>query len=270
MASPDSPPGTALGIELPLPPPAIRFMAESDEQFVAIGDEALEDLREMAGLGDTERVLDIGCGYGRLAHALLRDARFTGTYLGIDILERPIEWCRDQLVAPSGGRFEFRTIDVANARYNPSGATAGHMASLDVEPESFDVAVLLSVFTHLDPATVERYLEECSTALDPGGRVFISAFLLDESWRRCEEAGASPIEFRHRLTEFCRYQHAEDPLHAIAYDPGWLIARAEEADLVPTAPPRLGSWCGREGGQGHLDVLVLRRTGPEGGMSKPA
>ena len=246
---------------LPLPPQAMRFMGESDERFLATGDRSVAELRELVALGDRERLLDVGCGYGRLAHALLRDARFAGTYLGLDILPGPVAWCAEELVPRSGGRFAFRQIDVANARYRPDGATPGDQARLGVEPGSFDVVVLISVFTHLDPPSVERYLHEIAAALAPGGRAFISAFLLNRSWQELERAGRSPIPMPHHLTGFCRYRHADDPLHAIGYKPAWLLRRAREAGLVHAARPRLGTWCGRPDGSGHLDVLTLRRPG---------
>lgn len=247
-------------MSLPLPPAAMRFMGESDERFLATGSESVADLREVVGLGERERVLDIGCGYGRLAHALLRDGGFAGTYLGLDILPGPIRWCEEELAPRSGGRFSFRQIDVANERYRPEGGTPGERAELGVEPGSVDVVALISVFTHLDPPSVERYLHQIAAALAPGGRAFISAFLLNRSWRELDEAGRSPIPMPHRLASFCRYQDPEDPLHAIGYKPAWLVARAEAAGLELVGRPRLGTWCGRPGGVGHLDVLALRRA----------
>ncbi|HEY6549885.1 MAG TPA: class I SAM-dependent methyltransferase [Solirubrobacterales bacterium] len=258
MAQPEPGPETIGEIDFPLPPAAMRFMAESDQRFLEIGDETVADLREVVALGGRDRVLDIGCGYGRLAHALMRDPGFEGTYLGVDILERPVQWCQEELSPRSSGRLEFRKIDVANARYNPHGATPGHLADLEIEPGSFDVVALISVFTHLDPSTAEHYLDEIARALAPRGRAFISAFLLDDSWRQRDEAGLSPIPLPHSLTPFCRYQHEHDPLAAIAYQPGWLLSSARAAGLEPVSPPRLGTWCGRPDGVGHLDVLALR------------
>lgn len=243
---------------LPLPPAAMRFMGESDERFLATGTESVADLRDVVALGDAERVLDVGCGYGRLAHALLRDDGFAGTYLGLDILPGPIAWCQEELAARSGGRFSFRQIDVANERYRPEGGTPPERAELGVEPGGFDVVALISVFTHLDPPAVERYLHETAAALAPGGRAFFSAFLLNRSWRELEEAGRSPIPMPHKLTPFCRYKDPDDPLHAIGYKPAWLVERAREAGLELLSRPRLGAWCGRPDGIGHLDVLALR------------
>lgn len=245
--------------ELPLPPATMRYMGESDESYLAVGDDAVADLREVVGLRDDERILDIGCGYGRLAHALMRDDSFAGGYLGVDIVAKSIEWCRRELVPRSGGRAEFRRIDVANAHYNPRGSTPGHEAQLGIEPGSFDVVALISVFTHFDPETVQRYLGEIARALAPGGRAFISAFLLNSSWRDLERSGASPYPLPYRLTPFCRCREKEDPLAAIGYQPKWLMDRAREAGLRRARRPRLGTWCGREDGVGFQDVLALRR-----------
>jgi SAM-dependent methyltransferase len=249
----------------PLPPPRIRFMAESDRVYLEVGDETIADLRENVGLSNDDRVLDIGCGYGRLAHALIRDTEFEGTYLGLDILGGPIEWCQEALTPGSDGRVSFRQIDVANARYNPGGSTPGHEAALGVAAGGFDVITLISVFTHLDPPSVERYLSEAARALAPDGRVFIALFLLDDSWRDREERSTSPIPLTHALTPFSRFQDEEDPLAAIGYEPEWLTERARDAGLELHAPPRLGSWCGRADGVGHLDVVALRHLGPEPG-----
>ncbi|MEX0972447.1 MAG: class I SAM-dependent methyltransferase [Solirubrobacterales bacterium] len=260
MRRPEQITETAAIADLPLPPAEMRFMGEDDERYLRIGDESVAELREVGSLADDDRVLDVGCGYGRLAHALMRDPSFTGTYLGIDILDGPIEWCETELAPHGGGRSAFRHIDVANARYNPRGSTAGHHAELGVEAGAFDLVALISVFTHLDPATTQRYLREVAAALAPGGRCFISLFLLDDTWQECHEAGRSPIPMERELTPFCRYQRAEDPLAAIGYESDWLISEARAAGLEPVSPPRLGGWCGREDGAGHLDLLTLRRA----------
>ena len=95
-------------------------MGESDQDFLALGDEFVEALTEHAGLRDDSRVLDIGCGYGRLPHALKRSG-FRGTYLGIDVLEKHVRWCTNRLGEP---RFQFRHADIRNDRYNPRGSLA--------------------------------------------------------------------------------------------------------------------------------------------------
>jgi SAM-dependent methyltransferase len=59
-------------VELPLPPAELRFMGEDDERFAAIGDGIVVDMIELCALRADAAVLDIGSGYGRVAHALAR------------------------------------------------------------------------------------------------------------------------------------------------------------------------------------------------------
>ena len=56
----------------PIPPEKMRFMNEDEPGFLATGDELTRDARAWAGLDDASDVLDVGSGYGRFAHALLR------------------------------------------------------------------------------------------------------------------------------------------------------------------------------------------------------
>jgi len=52
---------------LPLPPPALRFMNEDDERFLATRDGIVSDLLDLCGLRTDGVVLDLGSGYGRVA-----------------------------------------------------------------------------------------------------------------------------------------------------------------------------------------------------------
>ena len=134
--------------KVPLPPKRLRFMGESDQDFIALGDEFVAALTEHAGLRDDSRVLDIGCGYGRLPHALKRSA-FAGSYLGIDVLEKHVRWCNKRLGEP---RFRFQHADIKNDRYNPGGSLA--VDDLDLGDDRFDVIAAFSVFTHMWPEDV--------------------------------------------------------------------------------------------------------------------
>lgn len=79
-----------------MPPAELRFMGASDEEFARVGDRVVRSLRELAGLEPAESVLEIGCGYGRVAHALLRSGH-AGPYTGMDILPRHVEWCASNI-----------------------------------------------------------------------------------------------------------------------------------------------------------------------------
>src|SRR3954447_19991659 len=105
-----------MSVEVPVPPAELRFMDKTEEGFLAIGESIAADLRELCGLRPDDAIVDIGCGYGRVAHALLRSGGFAGPYLGLDILARHIAWCRAHLSPVSGGRFRFEHLDIRNGR----------------------------------------------------------------------------------------------------------------------------------------------------------
>ncbi len=106
---------------LPLPPPELRLMGRSDEAFLDVGDDVVSELKDLVGLQPDDDILDIGCGYGRVAHALLRHGH-VGRYVGLDILARHVVWCADRLTPVSYGRHTFHHLDVENSRYNPTGS----------------------------------------------------------------------------------------------------------------------------------------------------
>jgi SAM-dependent methyltransferase len=243
----------------PIPPARLRFMGETDAEFIEIGDGLVDQLERYAGLGSDSRVLDIGCGYGRVAHALLR-RRFTGRYVGIDILERQIEWCAAKL-----GRegVEFRRVDVRNDRYNPQGADGAD--ALDLAGETFEVVALFSVFTHMWPSDVTAYLAKIAAALEPGGRALATFFLLDAEWRRLEAAGAASFRLPFERTPFCRYGSEEEPLHRVGYELDWVRSAAADAGLALVGGPAFGGWSGRAGAAGgdagYQDAVVFARAG---------
>ena len=153
-----------------MPPMELRFMAEDDEQFNDIGDMIVVDMIELCALRADASVLDIGSGYGRVAHALWR-REFEGDYLGLEILRRQVDWCAAEITPASGGSLRFEHLDVRNTRYNPGGTMAAEEATFAAAADaSIDVAVLTSVFTHMYPAEVERYLHELARVLRPGAR----------------------------------------------------------------------------------------------------
>ncbi|WP_275042738.1 SAM-dependent methyltransferase [Azospirillum baldaniorum] len=100
-----------------MPPPDRVFIGDGD--FRAIGAEFLRHFVRVGGLKPKHRVLEIGCGIGRMAVPLTQ--YLDSSYDGVDIVEDGIRWCAET-ITPAYPEFRFRTLDVANALYNPGGA----------------------------------------------------------------------------------------------------------------------------------------------------
>lgn len=243
----------------PLPPEELRFMRESDQRFLEVGDETLTRIREVAGLATDSFVVDIGSGYGRLAHALLRWRGFSGRYLGVDILSRHIEWCTHGLSPLAPKRFRFELIDIQNARYNPQGRIPADSVRFPVADSSADCVVLVSVFTHMYPEELLYYLKEVRRMLTPSGKAYATIFLIDESWEELDRIGAVTYRFPHRLNGFTRCMDADDPLHAIAYEEAWVGEQIALSGLRLRSRS-YGTWRGSGSGPELQDGLVLSRA----------
>ncbi|MBX6743551.1 MAG: class I SAM-dependent methyltransferase [Acetobacteraceae bacterium] len=113
-------------------------------------------LLDMYGLRDDSRVLDIGCGAGRLARQLSRRPRLS--YHGIDVVPELLAYARRKI---SRQDFKFDLV---------SGNT------IPLPDASVDFVILFSVFTHLLHEESYVYLEQCRRVLVPGGRVVFSFF----------------------------------------------------------------------------------------------
>jgi len=252
-----------------LPPPAMMLREEIDsvlEDWLAWGVEWTLLLRAFGGLRASSRVLDLGCGLGRVAFPLRR-ALVDGTYDGVDVVREKIDFLRERFT-PRYPAFRFHLLDVANTAYNPGGAVAhdGDI-SLPFDDRSFDVVIGASLFTHLVPITARRYLAEIGRLLADGGRCTLSLFLLDvfdEGRPRTGLSAGEAFSFAHRYTDEAgavAVSSLESPELMVAWPLGLLEPLAAAAGLRLVSPPRLGQWSGAAADwTWWQDLVVLERS----------
>jgi len=180
--------------------------AETPEAFAASGERDLvEGVIDGLPVAPDWRVLEIGCGVGRLLRPLSeRVARAVGVDLSPEMLERGRDYCAGR------ANVELRLTD---------GSLGG------LQDRSFDFVFSHIVFQHLPrKAYVQRYIEEAARVLEPGGilriqvdgraRQFFRRWIAD-SWsgvvfsgrelvRRLERAGFRVIEIRGEGTQYLR------------------------------------------------------------------
>lgn len=238
-----------------VPPRRLDFVGHSD--FVDTGDEFLGHFVELGGLQPHHRVLDVGCGIGRMARPLAGYLGAEGGYDGFDVNREGIGWCRRRYGRRQN--FHFTVADLYNRRYNPGGAHAASEYRFPYEDETFDFAILASVLTHLLEADAEHYLAEVRRVLGPGGRALTTWFLLEEESRRLIAAGESGLEFLDPENHVAVVSE-EMPEEAVAYDEGWVYEQARELDLAIVEPVHPGTWCGRPEGRTFQDLVVLERA----------
>ncbi len=241
----------------PLRPPR-RLLGGDYDYFERVGEEFLGHFVELGGLKPDDRVLDVGCGPGRMAVPLMRHLGAAGSYEGFDIVPREVEWCR-RAITPRRPSFRFQVADVRNPRYNPGGATPAAKYRFPFPDESFDFAFATSVLTHLREPDAANYLREVGRVLRPGGRCLVTFFLWNAEARRQVALGQSHYTFGHEDGP-ARYDDPAAPEAAIAYDEPWVHDRFFAAGLG-IEQLRYGQWCGREPALTWQDVIVGGRPG---------
>lgn len=230
-----------------VPPPWLHSIGQGD--YRTVGNEFFGHFVEIGGLKSKDRVLDIGCGTGRMA-APLTEYLTTGTYDGFDIVERSIRWCQKAYAPFPNFRFHFADLD--NKRYNKGTVSAANYR-FPFPDASFDFIFLTSVFTHMRKKDVAHYLSEIRRVLSPNGRVFLTAFLLDEPTRTLIAQGKAYHSFKHQLSG-CYADSTKVPEAAIAYDLGGMFKMIERADLTVQRVEK-GEWRG-EPGLSWQDIIV--------------
>ena len=240
---------------LPVPPPDRVFIGDGD--FRAIGAEFLRHFVRVGGLKPKHRVLEIGCGIGRMAVPLTQ--YLDSSYDGVDIVEDGIRWCAET-ITPAYPEFRFQTLDVANALYNPGGAEDAAQTRLPFPDGGHDFVILTSVITHLRTAETVRYAAEIARVLKPGGRCFLSLFLVDARARDgIAKKTARPAFLEAAGPEFIADE--ANPNAAVAYTESFLLNTFAEQGLRPARPVLRGHWSGQRNAENFQDLLVLEKEG---------
>jgi SAM-dependent methyltransferase len=237
--------------ERDLPPLRLQDVGVGDFRWV--GELLLNLLKHAGELKPSDRVLDIGCGVGRVAIPLTGYLT-TGTYDGFDIVRPWVRWCRRN-ITPKHPNFRFTHANVYNSHYNRRGVPADRYR-FPYADASFDFAFATSVFTHLPLEDARQYLAEAHRVLRPGGTLLATFFLLDEDVkaRMGVDTGMNFAVDRGLY----RLRVADDPADAIAFDDEVLDELMPSWQWSSCTLTR-GAWRG-QGGDQFQDVIVATRA----------
>jgi SAM-dependent methyltransferase len=239
-------------------PPADLTAGVGPGDFYRVGEDIVARLKLLAGLGPASRVLDIGCGLGRVAWPLARELGADGSYDGFDTARPYIDWCENGL-ALDPQRVRFHHFDIYNSAYNPTGTIDGEHLVFPWPDNTFTLAIATSLFTHLSAAGTVNYLREVARTLAPGGRLFASFFVLDqESLEVITDRETYP-----RFTQIIEHGRVADPSSpddAIAFDIDWLHHVFLDAGYTLEAYVQ-GRWRDHAKKEGELyqDLVVARK-----------
>jgi cyclopropane fatty-acyl-phospholipid synthase-like methyltransferase len=200
-----------------LPPTVYRMGGahfRADSAFVASAVTEVGRLEDRIGLSPSSRLLDWGCGAGRLAVGIVERMGRIDLYHGVDIQKHLVDWAERHLGDRQG--FTFTHVDLANARYNPGGS---HERTIPGASGDYDGFYAYSVFSHLTGEDAAAYLAEVSRLLAPGGRAFVTAFVEEDVPEQEENpAGYGPLTW-------------SGPLHCVRFERGFFEGMVRRAGL---------------------------------------
>jgi ubiquinone/menaquinone biosynthesis C-methylase UbiE len=209
---------------------------DAEFTYLVIGEILKSTVVELLGPGwswEGRRVLDFGCGSGRLLRQFLDEARLA-EFHGSDIDEETVSWVRKHLCPP-----------IADVGVN------GEEPPLDYPDDHFDLVTALSVFTHIADGWSDWMLE-IRRVLKPGG--LLIATFLDSMVARThtglpwdeERGGMGAIGFADPETSLPNVLHSHwwlrehwgRAFEIVELRPGeesqgWAVLRAREVELTP-------------------------------------
>jgi SAM-dependent methyltransferase len=238
-----------------LPPRGLSFVGHGD--FEAVGREFAGYFRDLGGLAPGDRVLDMGCGIGRMAIPLTEYLE-DGSYAGFDVGRAMIRWCRRH-ITPAHREFEFSWAPVYNGKYNPFGTLSAAEYRFPYESATFDFAFATSLFTHLLREDARHYVTESARVLKPGGTCFFTFFLLTPEAKR-EVAAGRAMPFAHPVEGGGSILDPREPELGVAYPLEDVRGMLAEAGLELSEPVHPGLWANAPDGVTLQDIVIARRS----------
>jgi len=237
------------------PPRGMVFVGSGD--FKAQGQIMLGQLVKLAGLQPHEQVLDVGSGIGRVAVPLTQYLNREGSYEGIDIVRKGVDWCRRK-ISKDHPNFRFTHIDLKNDLYNLSTEQEAKGFVFPYVDARFDVVFLFSVFTHMMPDDTANYLHQIARVLKPGGRCLATFFILTDD-SKADMMRYKGLQFVHQKGHYALLDPSVKEAN-VAFEQDWLHKQVSLAGLQ-IERNFLGYWPGLDKQQtaGFQDMLLFRK-----------
>lgn len=237
-----------------VPPRGMIFIGSGD--FVKQGKHLAELLISQTQLKPEGRVLDVGCGIGRLAVPLTRYLNEDGVYEGFDIVQFGIDWCTEH-ISSRFPNFRFRCVSLKNDLYNLDTQKEAKEFVFPYPHDYFDSVVLTSVFTHMMPDDVRSYLKQIAAVLRKGGKCMATFFIINDEVKRYMESDGARFVFKYSYDGYY-LMHSTVKEANIAFDEDYLKRMIADCGLSAEKICH-GRWAGGKDALDFQDVVILTK-----------
>ena len=237
------------------PPKGKIFIGSGD--FKLQGQRLLNLLINQGELMPHNRVLDVGCGIGRLAVPLTKYLHDEGSYEGFDIVKSGIDWCNSR-INKTFPNFKFIHINLKNDLYNLKTSNEAKNFVFPYNECDFDLVFLFSVFSHMIPADVDNYLKQIHRVLKDGAICIATFFILNEESQVLMKENDG-LQFKHDMETYALLDKNVKEAN-VAYKEKFLFQMIENNNLK-IERVNYGYWSGRSKDDcvDFQDTLVLSK-----------
>ena len=221
--------------------PPRRLVVQVPGDFRSVGHEFLGYFQSLGNLSPDQRILDIGCGPGRMAIPLTNFLSAKGSYEGIDTWTEGVDWCATN-ITPRFGNFHFSALD------DPG---PGEKTRFPFEDATFDFAIL-GALSRLDEFTFRSYVNEAGRVLRPGGTYLGTSFVR-----------STDPDAEHSAEHWAG--HSAGPATQAVADQGRLIFSKQQIEelfgssglILDAIYP--GRWDGDPAALSYQDILIAKK-----------
>lgn len=229
------------------------------DEFRKIGEGVIGNMIAHHFIKPTSKVLDVGCGLGRMARALVPFLD-GGEYCGMDVTQSSVNWCADAY--DHLPHFRFVHADVFSTTYNPTSKVKAEDFTFPFPADHFDFVWSTSLFTHMLQNQVDNYLREMARVMKVGAYCWNTYLLLDDvAADLISHAKPTSRVFLPYLVPGGRVRDINDPESQSAILQNYVIGSHLAHDLK-IMEIRYGPWSGRTDSvkAGWQDVIIARKT----------
>ena len=178
-------------------------------------------------------------------------------YIGFDISKKAIAWCQKNITSRNPN-FRFYCSDIYNKEYNPRGKVAADQYKFLCKDDSVDLAIAVSVFTHMKPLEVLNYMKEIRRVLKPEGKALLTFFIIDDNIDQHKGAPDGHYDFKYRFNDYFSIDN-KIPEIAIGYRENVVQNLISEANLNIDEPIYYGCWSGRKSMLDFQDIIIVKK-----------
>ena len=203
-----------------IPAKELRFNGltfRNDSFYIRTAEKEARRLIQRLGCTPKSKILEIGCGQGRMVTGLLRLIGAVN-YTGFDVHLPSVNWCQKYIESRKKS-FHFEHLDVLSERYNTGGNQLNDKFKFNINDKSIDIIYIWGVFTNMEGMVMKAYLNDLKRMLAPGGKVFFTAFV-EES---VPEISVNPEGYL--LDKYT------GPLQVVRYEKNYLFSLIEQSGL---------------------------------------